>query len=100
MIFDANAFIGKWPYWPVASSSAHDVIDELHRYKIEKAAVCSTRSVFVNWEDGNRETEAAVVHGLAGSAYPGEPHRSPSRGPRGPRTGVEPSPAACAPVAP
>ncbi len=61
MIIDANGFIGKWPYWPVASSSAPEVVSELHRYKIDAAAICSTRSVFVHWEDGNCEVEAAVA---------------------------------------
>jgi hypothetical protein len=61
MIFDANAFIGKWPYWPVRSSDANDVVRDLHGYNIQRAAVCSTRSVFVNWEDGNRETELATA---------------------------------------
>ena len=61
MIFDANAFIGKWPYWPVASSNAAEVVSELSGYQIQKAAICSTRSVFVNWEDGNCEAEAAAA---------------------------------------
>lgn len=60
MIFDCNAFIGKWPYWPIRSTSAPEVVSELQAWKIERAAVCSTRSVFVNWEDGNREVEVAV----------------------------------------
>lgn len=60
MIFDANAFIGKWPYWPLRSSSPREVSGELAGWKIDRAAICSTRSVFVNWEDGNAETEAAA----------------------------------------
>ena len=36
---------------------AVQVVDELRGLKIDRAAVCSTRSVFVNWEDGNCETE-------------------------------------------
>jgi uncharacterized protein len=60
MIYDANAFIGKWPYWPIRSSAAAAVLDELHGWKIDRAVICSTRSVFVNWEDGNIETEAAA----------------------------------------
>jgi hypothetical protein len=60
MIYDANAFIGKWPYWPVRSSSPVEVTHELTGWEIDRAAICSTRSVFVNWEDGNAETEAAA----------------------------------------
>ncbi len=60
MIYDANAFIGKWPYWPIRSSAPSAVVDELEGWRIDRAAICSTRSVFVNWEDGNLEVEAAV----------------------------------------
>lgn len=61
MIFDANAFIGKWPYWPIRSSSPEEVTAELKGWQIDRAAICSTRSVFVHWEDGNREVESAVT---------------------------------------
>jgi len=60
MIYDANAFIGKWPYWPIRSSAASEVIEELAGWHIDRAAICSTRSVFVHWEDGNIEAEAAA----------------------------------------
>ena len=60
MIFDANAFIGKWPYWPVRTGSAGEVTAELQGLCIECAAICSTRSIFVNWADGNAETLAAT----------------------------------------
>lgn len=61
MIIDINAFIGKWPYWPVRSTAPEQVAAELREWKIDQAAVCSTRSVFVHWEDGNREVETAVA---------------------------------------
>lgn len=60
MIVDCNAFIGKWPYWPVRSSAPSEVASELVGWEIDRAAICSTRSVFVHWEDGNRETESAA----------------------------------------
>jgi hypothetical protein len=60
MIYDANAFIGKWPYWPIRSSTASEVVGELTGWNINRAAICSTRSVFVNWEDGNIEVEKAA----------------------------------------
>ena len=60
MIYDANAFIGKWPYWPVQSSTVEEVTAVLKGWSIDRAAICSTRSVFVHWEDGNLETELAV----------------------------------------
>ncbi|MGO8719668.1 MAG: amidohydrolase family protein [Acidobacteriaceae bacterium] len=60
MIYDANAFIGKWPYWPIRSSNPAQVAGELAGWSIDRATICSTRSVFVHWEDGNIETEAAA----------------------------------------
>jgi predicted TIM-barrel fold metal-dependent hydrolase len=51
VIFDVNAFIGKWPYWPVRAQAPEG---------FDGAAICSTRSVFVNYEDGNGEAEAAA----------------------------------------
>ena len=58
-ILDINAFIGKWPYWPVPASSSHEVADVLAGARIDRAALCSTRSVFVHWDDGNCEVERA-----------------------------------------
>lgn len=60
MIYDVNAFIGKWPYWPIRSSVPSEVLGELQEWQIDRAVICSTRSVFVNWEDGNIETEVAA----------------------------------------
>ncbi len=57
MILDVNAFIGKWPYWPIAASTGAEVRALLASWGIQQAAICSTRSLFVNWEDGNAETE-------------------------------------------
>ena len=59
MIFDINAFIGKWPHWPVRSGSAAEVGEELAGWGIDRAAICSTRSIFVHWDDGNCEVEQA-----------------------------------------
>jgi hypothetical protein len=60
VILDANAFLGKWPYWPVQHTRPEEVAAALDGLRIERAAVCSTRSVFVNWEDGNHEVETAA----------------------------------------
>jgi predicted TIM-barrel fold metal-dependent hydrolase len=61
VIFDINAFIGKWPYWPVRATTTGEVAKELAGWHIDRAAICSTRSIFVNWEDGNLEVEHAVA---------------------------------------
>lgn len=60
MVLDVNAFIGKWPYWPVPAASPGSVAQKLVEWGIERACICSTRSLFVNWNDGNVEVEHAV----------------------------------------
>ncbi|MGH9449865.1 MAG: amidohydrolase family protein [Terriglobia bacterium] len=60
MILDIHAYVGKWPYWPVSVSTASQLLEVLDKAQIDRAAVCSTRSLFVNWEDGNQEAERAV----------------------------------------
>jgi uncharacterized protein len=58
MVVDVNAFTGKWPYWPVPLSTPEAVVSKFSQWGIEWACICSTRSLFVDWEDGNREVEA------------------------------------------
>jgi predicted TIM-barrel fold metal-dependent hydrolase len=60
MVVDVNAFVGKWPYWPVPATTPDAAVSKFHQWGIDRACVCSTRSLFVHWEDGNREAEAAV----------------------------------------
>lgn len=60
MILDIHTYIGKWPYWPVGASTPREVVNVLDSAGIERAAICSTRSLFVNWADGNDETARAI----------------------------------------
>ena len=60
MVVDVNAFIGKWPYWPVPATTAAAAVSKFSEWGIDPACICSTRSLFVQWEDGNREVESAV----------------------------------------
>lgn len=60
MVLDVNAFIGKWPYWPVPITSPEIVAQKLTDWGIGRACICSTRSLFVNWEDGNVEAARAA----------------------------------------
>ena len=60
MIVDICAYFGKWPCWPTDTCTASAVVEELDRCGIDCAAVCSTRGLFVGWEEGNLETEEAV----------------------------------------
>lgn len=61
MVLDVNAFIGKWPYWPIPFSRPEEIVPQLATWGIDRACVCSTRSLFVHWEDGNREAETATA---------------------------------------
>jgi uncharacterized protein len=60
MIVDVCAYFGKWPYWPIDACTPSAVVEEMNRCGINSAAVLSTRSLFVGWEEGNLETEEAV----------------------------------------
>lgn len=55
MRIDVYAYIGKWPYWPIPQSTPADVIGTMDAAGIDTAAITSTRSLFVNWPDGNAE---------------------------------------------
>jgi predicted TIM-barrel fold metal-dependent hydrolase len=59
VILDINAWIGKWPYWPIRATAPAEIAAELAGWRIDCAAICSTRSVFVHWDDGNCEVEQA-----------------------------------------
>lgn len=62
MIIDIHAYIGSWPYWPIPQSSAADVVQVMDETSIERAVITSTRSLFVNWSDGNDETLLASAN--------------------------------------
>ena len=55
MIIDINAYIGRWPFWPVRASTAAEVAAEFDKWHIDAAAISSTRGIFVNCADGNHE---------------------------------------------
>jgi predicted TIM-barrel fold metal-dependent hydrolase len=63
MRVDVHAYVGKWPYWPIPQESPSDVIATMARAGIDSAVITSTRSLFVNWQDGNAEAaHAAAQH--------------------------------------
>lgn len=61
MIVDICAYFGKWPYWPIDVCTPAEIVEQLDHCGINQAVVCSTRGLFVGWEEGNQETEQ-VVH--------------------------------------
>jgi uncharacterized protein len=66
MVVDVNGFVGKWPYWPVPFSAPEMTVAKFSQWGIDRACVCSTRSLFVQWEDGNLEIEAVAQQHSAG----------------------------------
>jgi len=61
MVVDVNAFIGKWPYWPIPFPTPEIAISKFSQWGIDRACICSTRSLFVHWEDGNCESEGLTA---------------------------------------
>lgn len=60
MRIDVHAYIGKWPYWPIPQSTPSEVLEAMDKAEIDTATIVSTRSLFVNWPDGNTETLQAA----------------------------------------
>jgi len=56
MRFDANAFFGHWPYWPLPQTSGQDVLRLMDRFGIERAAITSLRGLHGDWHEANIET--------------------------------------------
>ena len=64
MIVDIHAYCGNWPYWQLRTNTSSELVGLLDRFSISKAAVTSTKGVFVTPAEGNRHTAEAVA------AYP------------------------------
>jgi predicted TIM-barrel fold metal-dependent hydrolase len=59
MRIDVHSYIGRWPYWPIPQSTPAEVLETMDHAGIDTAVVTSTRSLFVNWRDGNAEASQA-----------------------------------------
>lgn len=55
-MLDFSGFIGPWPYWDIAHKTPEAILSLMDRYQIETLAVCSTRSIFWDWRQGNEES--------------------------------------------
>lgn len=51
-LIDVTVYYGKWPHWPIKITSPDALVGEMDRWKIDQAVVASTKSVFLNCEDG------------------------------------------------
>jgi predicted TIM-barrel fold metal-dependent hydrolase len=55
-MIDFYGFFGPWPYWDAPYTAPREVISLMDRHHIDTAAICSTRSIFYDWQVGNEET--------------------------------------------
>ena len=55
-MLDFSGFIGPWPYWDISHKTPESILSLMDKYQIETLAVCSTRSIFWDWRQGNEET--------------------------------------------
>ena len=63
MIIDINGYCGKWPYWKPKYDGIEDLIHIMDAHRIQSAAICSTRGIFLDWIEGNEEAlSPASVH--------------------------------------
>lgn len=60
MRIDSYTLFGRWPYWEIKTKTAEDMLSLMDEYEIEKAVVISTRSIFLDYREGNREISALV----------------------------------------
>ncbi|MDA4123160.1 MAG: hypothetical protein OK456_08290, partial [Thaumarchaeota archaeon] len=54
-VTDANAYLGKWPYWNMQVNTGDQLVKYLANNGIDRALVGSLRSTFVDTEEGNLE---------------------------------------------
>jgi uncharacterized protein len=54
-VTDANAYLGKWPYWNMEVNTGDQLAKHLNRNGVQSALVSSLRSAFADVEDGNLE---------------------------------------------
>lgn len=55
-MLDFSGFTGPWPYWEIAHKTPEAILSLMDKYRIETLAICSTRSIFWDWRQGNEET--------------------------------------------
>lgn len=60
LIVDINAYLGSWPYRKVDFTTANGLVELQRRFGIDKAVVCSLRSIFYDHKEGDREVVEAV----------------------------------------
>lgn len=60
---DINACFGQWPYWDLYRKTPAELVVEMGRCGIARAACMSLRGMLLDWRAGNEETlTAAAAH--------------------------------------
>ena len=63
MVIDMTAYFGSWPYWKGPVTQPDQLLSLMDENGIDRAAVCSLRGIFDDWEVGNEEVlELASAH--------------------------------------
>ncbi len=60
MKIDSYTLFGRWPYWEIKTKTAEDMLSLMDKYEIDKAAVISTKSIFLDYREGNGEVLALL----------------------------------------
>ena len=55
MVIDMTAYFGSWPYWKGPVTQPDQLLSLMDENGIDRAAVCSLRGIFDDWEAGNEE---------------------------------------------
>jgi len=60
MIIDVNCYLGFWPFWDTGVETIDDLIKLQKEVGIDKSVICSLRSIFYDFNEGNKEVLNAV----------------------------------------
>jgi uncharacterized protein len=58
--FDVNACFGHWPYWDLCQKGVDDLLRQMDRNGIGRAACMSLRGLFIDWRQANTEALSAA----------------------------------------
>lgn len=67
-IIDICGYFGQWPHWPIKATTGPGLIELLDRFEIDQTVVASTRGLFTDCNEGNREV-AQLTHESTGRIH-------------------------------
>lgn len=59
-LIDMTVYYGKWPDWPIKGITPDGLVEQMDRWQIDQGVTVSTRSIFLNCEDGHQEIQDLV----------------------------------------